>query len=326
MIGRVTKTVTWAPDMQYTLSGGVSPDPTPVAADSVVVETLHDREGRPIEVSGPTVETRTYDRAGRLRTNRVGSGPTGHTYDPAGNIVSQTYRNGATVTAQFDPLNRVVLRVIPRTAYPRTSCAGHYPGPVIGDPSSCLYHTPWFPNIPGDSLEISGDTLAFGYDSAGNMVRADNRYAQVRRTYYLNGLLATDTLRVRNYVGTTFGHIYQLRYGYDRDGRRNWMTVAGVSSPADSFTYAYSPANGALAQVTDIAGRRYALTYRPNGALDSLKVFSAGSNTPGIKESHQYDADGRMISRDRATGMGTNLYTIITTRSNRLITMFPGVP
>lgn len=301
LMSRVTKTVTWAPAMPYTLSGGITPDPTAVAADSVVVQTLYDRESRPIEISGPTVENRSYDRAGRVRTTRVGSGPTGFTYDPAGNVTTETYRGGASVTAQFDPLNRVVMRVVPRTAYPRTACAGHYPGPVIGDPTSCLYHTPWFPNILGDSLEIPADTLVFAYDSAGNMVRADNRYAQIRRTYNLNGSLATDTLRVRNYVGTQFGHTYTLRYGYDRNVRRSWMTVGGVSAPADSFTYAYSPANGALAQVTDVAGRRYAVTYLPNGAVDSLKVLPAGSNTPGVKESRLYDADGRMTRRERRT-------------------------
>jgi RHS repeat-associated protein len=298
LVDRVTKSVTWAPAMPYTVSGGVSADPTPVPGDSVVVQTLFDREGRPIEVSGPTVESRTYDRAGRLLTKRVGSGPTGLTYDAAGNVTRETYRGGASVTAQFDPLNRVVLRVVPQTAYPRTACVGHMPGPVVGDVSQCLYHTPYFPNIVGDSLEVPADTLVFAYDSAGNMVRADNRYAQVRRTYYLNGALATDTLRVRNYVGTAFGHTYLIRYGYDRDGRRSWMTVGGVS--ADSFTYAYSLA-GALAQVTDIAGRRYALTYTPAGRLDSLKVLPAGSNTPGVKESHQYDADGRMTRRERRT-------------------------
>jgi RHS repeat-associated protein len=304
---QVIKSVTWAPDMPYTVSGGVAPDTMPVPADSVVVETLYDREGRPIEVSGPTVETRTYDRAGRLLTKRVGSGPTGLTYDAAGNVTRETYRGGATVTAQFDALNRVALRVVPRTAYPRTSCAGHMPGPVIGDPSSCLYHAPYFPNIVGDSLEIPADTLVFAYDSGGNMVRADNRYAQVRRTYYVNGLPATDTLRMRNYVGTDFGHTYQLAYGYDRDGRRLWMNLGGVSSPSDSFTYAYSPANGALTQVTDRAGRRYALTYTPAARPDSLKVFAVGSQSPGIKESSQYDADGRLVRRERRTGAGAGL-------------------
>ena len=40
------------------------------------------------------------------------------------------------------------------------------------------------------------------------MVRADNRYARVRRSYYPNGLLASDTLRLRNYVDNVFGHSY----------------------------------------------------------------------------------------------------------------------
>jgi RHS repeat-associated protein len=311
LVGRVLKTVTWAPAMPYTVTvSGVTADSQPVVGDSVVTQNTYDRESRLIEVDGgPTVELRSYDRAGRLLSSRVGSGPSSYIYDAAGNVISQSYRNGGTVTSQFDVLNRLVQRVIPRTAYPRTDCRGHVNGPITGDTvggTHCLYIAPYFTNVLADSLQIPADTQVFAYDSAGNMVRADNRYAQVRRTYNLNGALATDTLRLRDYSDNAFGHSYTLRYGYDRDLRRGWMTLTGLSA-ADSFTYAYSAANGGLAQITDIAGRRYALTYKPNGRLDSLKVFAVGAGSPGIKESYQYDADGRLSIRDRRTSSNTLL-------------------
>ncbi len=302
LMGRVTKAVSSAPAMPYTVTvSGVTADAQPVIADSVVVQNTYDREGRLIEVDGPTVELRTYDRANRVLTKRVGSGPTGFVYDAAGNVISESYRNGGTVSAQFDALNRLVQRVVPRAAYPRTDCTGHANGPVTGDGVSCGYLTPYFTNLLGDSLLIPADTLLFAFDSAGNMVRADNRYAEVRRSYYLNGALATDTLRLRDYSDNAFGHTYTLSYRYDRDGRRAWMNLVGLAA-ADSFTYAYSAANGGLAQITDGAGRRYAVTYKPNGRLDSLNVFAAGAGTPGIKESYQYDADGRLTVRERRTG------------------------
>jgi len=307
IVGRVTKTVTWAPAMAYMVTlSGVTADSQPVVADSVVTQNTYDRESRPIEIDGgPTVELRSYDRAGRILTKRVGSGPTGFVYDAAGNVISQSFRNGGTVTAQFDVLNRLVQRVVPRIAYPTTNCNGHTNGPITGDLVggvwvSCLYVAPAFPNVVGDSLEVRADTLLFAFDSAGNMVRADNGNAQVRRSYYLNGALATDTLRLRNYIDNAFGHTYTLRYGYDRDGRRSWMALAGLAA-ADSFSYVYSAGNGGLTQVTE-SGRRYAVTYKANGQLDSLKVFANGANSPGIKESYQYDADGRLTARERRTG------------------------
>src|SRR5574341_185090 len=309
---RVTRTVTSAPAMPYTLSG-VSPDPTPVSADTVTVDNSYDREGRltfttsqslPDRGVGATDEVLTYDRAGRLLSKRLGSGPTSYTYDAAGDAITQTYRGGGTITAQFDALNRVVQRVVPRRVYARTDCTGHPAGPLGGNP--CLIRAPYFPNLLGDSLELAADTLRFAYDSAGRLIQADNRYAQIRRTYQVNGLLATDTLRLRNYLDNTFGtHLYQLRYSYDRDGRRTSLKLDGQAG-TDSLTYAYSTANGLLAQIADAAGRRYALTYTPAGRVDSLKVFAA-SGSLGIKETRQYDADGRLTRRERQTGTGSTL-------------------
>ena len=56
---------------------------------------------------------------------------------------------------------------------------------------------PAFPNIPGDQYQVPADTSTFAYDVAGNQIRADNRYAQVRRAFFPNGLLQNDTLRIR---------------------------------------------------------------------------------------------------------------------------------
>jgi hypothetical protein len=111
----------------------------------------------------------------------------------------------------------------------------------------CLYRAPYFPNSPGDSLEIPADTLRFVYDSAGNMVQADNRSAQIRRSYYLNGALATDTLRVRNYSDNSFGHTYSPRYAYDRD-------KAGPMDCRPAKTVDRVQSAGGLTQITDGGG------------------------------------------------------------------------
>jgi RHS repeat-associated protein len=310
---RVTRTETRADSMGYRLSG-VTPDPKPVSPDTAIVVHIYDKEGRDkgdttlarpdsVSIDRPIWESRTFDRAGRILSKRLGSGPTSFTYDAAGNAVTETYRAGFTVSAQFDAVNRVTQRVVPRRAWARTDCTGHPAGPLGGTP--CLMKFPYYPNLISDSLEVAADTLVFAYDSAGNMVRADNRDAHVRRTYYQNGLLATDSLWLRDYSDNSFGTAFAgLRYGYDRDGRRSWLKLplALAGAGTDSMAYAYSPANGALIRVRDGSNRRDSLTYTPAGRLDSLKVFAAGASSAGIREKRQYDLDGRMISRERRTG------------------------
>jgi RHS repeat-associated protein len=303
---RVIQTQTTGPAIQYTLSSAPR-DTTTITGDTLTVQNAYDREGRLTDVTTaerPTQTTtvdehRTYDGAGRLLTKRLGSGPTTFTYDAAGNALTQRYGYGV-VTATYDELNRVVRRVVPRRAYPHTDCLGHPNGPLTGTGTDCLITVPLYPNLAGDSVETPADTSVFGYDVAGNQMQADNRYAQVRRSFFPNGLLQRDTLRVRDYLDGAYGHVYALRYGYDGDGRRTRLFLPGGG---DSLTYTYSPINGALAQVRDPTGHRYALTYTPAGRLDSLKAFPTASATiPGVKERRQYDADGRLVWRERRTG------------------------
>jgi YD repeat-containing protein len=309
---RVTRTQNTAPAVNYALTAlGLGRDTTGIGADTVIAVNSYDKEGHLTLVTttgsrvGAADELHEYDRAGRLLRKRLGSGPTSFTYDPSGNAVTQTYRGGFTVTASYDALNRVVRRVVPRRVYARTDCQGHAPGSAIGGGTgTCLARFPFYPNLVGDSLEIPADTSLFAYDVAGNQVQADNRSAQVRRSYYPTGWLQTDTLSLRNYVGTTFGgHVSWQRYGYDKDGRRMWMKA---SLRGDSLAYAYSPANGALVKVAE--GWRDSLTYTVAGRLDSLKAFpTATATSPGIKEGRRYDADGRLVRRERRTGLDAQL-------------------
>jgi RHS repeat-associated protein len=310
---RVTQSQNTAPAVEYRgrlTVPGLGRDTTTIGPDTLIVTNGYDKEGHLTVVTsygsrGPVDELYTYDRAGRLLSKRLGSGPTSFTYDASGNVVTQTYRGPFIVTATYDALNRLVRRVVPRRVYARTDCQWHAPGPAIGGGTgSCLARFPLYPNVVGDSLEIPADTSVFAYDVAGNQVQADNRSAQVRRSYYPNGLLQTDTLSLRNYVGTTFGgHVYWEGYGYDKDGRRTWMKA---SLRGDSLAYAYSPANGALVKVAE--GWRDSLTYTAAGRLDSLKVFpTATATSPGIKEGRRYDADGRLVRRERRTGLDAQL-------------------
>jgi len=62
---------------------------------------------------------------------------------------------------------------------------------------------------------------------------------------------------------------------------------------------------GALSQVRDGAGRTFTFAYDSVGRVDSLQVFPAGTQSPGIIETRAYDADSRLISRVRKRGNGS---------------------
>src|SRR5207302_154868 len=97
------------------------------------------------------VLTYQYDAAHRKRSETDPYRGTLRTwaYDPAGNVIAST-RDGGTVTAEFDPLNRVTHRVVPGVANA---------------------YTP----------QAISDDQRFQYDLAGHMTRATNRNADVSR-------------------------------------------------------------------------------------------------------------------------------------------------
>jgi RHS repeat-associated protein len=166
----------------------------------------------------------------------------------------------------------------------------------------------------GSSFCINADTARFAYDPAGNVARADNRYARVRRGYNLGGMLTHDTLIVRTYdepgdtpcgsapeiVGFYGGsewtqHRYVLENSYDLSGRRTSQKqpyyVTGCSAIPCTNSYSYSPATALLESVTDGLGRSTTLGYD-----NALRVTSA-SFPSGYGESLTLSGDGQPTAR-----------------------------
>jgi RHS repeat-associated protein len=126
----------------------------------------------------------------------------------------------------------------------------------------------------------------------------------VRRSYYPDGQLATDTLRVRTWTvtgaATDFdSHVYPLAYTYDLDGRRATLRHPGSIAPKNGTTgatydleqYAYEPGSGALASVTGVLGTQYRFFDDADMRTDSIAY-------PGGRFSRMtYDADGRILTR-----------------------------
>ena len=220
-------------------------------------------------------------------------------FDAAGNVVRARNRNGNMVTMAYDRVNRLRTRTVPDTSY-----AGRYsPGSLgsvfltyMGSSRPRLY--PWYPN-QDSSLRISGDTATFAYDSAGRLVRADNGSARIRRRYYPNGQLRLDSLWIRNYADTTFGHVYGMAYTYDLNGR-----IVALRHPAalaagmarDSVRYVYDDTTGALTAVHTLLGNQVGFLNDLRGAL-VRKTYPGG-----ITDSMTYDSLGFLTLERLANG------------------------
>jgi RHS repeat-associated protein len=250
----------------------------------------------------------TYDAAGRLRKRVIGSGPDSMVYDPAGNMIAALQQSGFWVTESYDALNRVAQRVVPERKYPSQRCTGFSAGPLSGS-GGCFMIFPYYPNA-GDSLKIAVDTARFVYDAAGNMAQANNRYARVRRTYYSNGALKTDTTAIGRISSPLTDSLTRgQQYVYDLSGRRTSMQwLLGTNG------YSYNDFGG-LSAVTDPGSNQYAIRYTLAGQVDSLLLGT------GVTEDRNYDSDGRIISRNRvSTSVGTlGTDSFVYDRMNRVI-------
>ena len=145
-----------------------------------------------------------------------------------------------------------------------------------------------------------GRISLLSYDAAGNLVAADNPYAQVRRSYFPNGLLQTDSIRIAT-VDTTAAnrwtaHAYGITNSYDLNGRRTVMSYPGQLMPSGTSGntgYAYDAQSGTLRTVTDPFGNQYLYGY---DALDRLRTYKAAS-LPA--DTFSYDLESRLTRRTR---------------------------
>lgn len=248
---------------------------------------------------GSVLTTWVYDPAGRaVIEQQPGGFVDTTTFDAAGNSVSIRTRRGSPIQVKYDALNRMIQRILPPIIYSDTS----------GSPGEPVGSFPIYPNCDGTSYCMPGDTESFAYDPGGNLVIANNRDAQVSRTYTLSGLVATDTLRVRTYAelqdgGNFSTHVYGLQLSYDLDGRRTSLTHPGALAPVDStgilretVQYLYDSAIGSLSTVTDILGNSYRITYNLDGQVDT--IYSPGA----VIEKREYDEEGRLSHRFISNG------------------------
>ena len=267
------------------------------SAQTLIVESKFDSAGRVLQVKRKSVPdvahvdsvitTWTYDKLGRKLSEQQGSdvNQVAWVYDAAGNPTTKfSRRDPLKILSTYDLLDRLTQKVIPKVVYPLDTAT--LDGQFYFDYPS--YGT----NV------IPADTLRFTYDAGGNLTRADNLWAKIRREYSAAGLLLTDKSVMKQWVPSANDHTYEIQHGYDVAGRQIWLkhpgnlaSCGGGTAGCDSVAHTYDAETGALDSVLDVMGNRYGYHYDRDGQLDSV------SYPGGVSLAVTYDADGRAIRR-----------------------------
>jgi RHS repeat-associated protein len=292
---------------------------------TVVVVNDYDDEGAPLTVTrrsvpdvariGDLVTMYEYDLAGRRVIERERSlGPETTYYNAAGLADSVRTRRGHVTRMEYDAVGRLRRRITPAVRHPSMrrifrwiNHAEAYGTHTIAEwtfPFSTLT-----PESDGAFL-IAEDAAVFDYDTVGNMVRADNGDAWVRRAYNLNGSLRVDSSYIRTWAGLSDGgnftqHAFGQEFEYDLNGRRTLLRHSENLAPRNGNDgtlyrdqhYGYDPVTGSLASTVDVLGNEFRFNYDAAGAPES--VIRPGGTT----ERFVYDLDGRTTRR---TVTGTN--------------------
>lgn len=221
-----------------------------------------------------------YDDLGRVTVARTPVSADTMQYDLAGQL-TKTISNGDTVSMTYDALGRLLSRRTSQRSY-------SYGEGSFG----------WnFPAFATSGLTIDAASDTFTYDVMGNVLTANNPYAQVTRTYALNGALSTEQQAIKEYGSSSFStHVFSLSHLYNRDGARVALNHPTSLSPGtDRTEYTYSGTTGRLTSVRDPLGDVYAFTYN---ASDQPTVMTFPSGVDSL----WYDNDGKMTTTRARTG------------------------
>lgn len=255
-------------------SGGIG-----TLADTLEVRSIYDFEGNTEEVA----QTALPDRNTVSTVSRI------FTYDAAHRKLKERF---GTINAgpewRYDPAGNV----------------------VFGGRTSGVTNT--YDALNRLERRSGTDTSVFTHDALGNVKTANNEYAEVSRTYYRNGQLESETLRIATADSTALDftkHQYQLFYTYDLAGRRESVRhpsqLRPGSTPNTGTLYTYDARTGQVETVTDVFGVVFRHSYDAMGRLDSLIRRSGLADS--VIEARTYDLESRMKTRVQRTAAGADL-------------------
>lgn len=309
-LGQVTRTVSHGPRRDASAFGYFN-DSTAIQA--VVAESFYGPEGhldslrrssRPDAALVGVIVTRwAYDNAGRRIAETAPDGLVDSTgYDLAGNVVRARTRRNHVITMTYDANHRLTHRYVPAYTYgARAQGIGAIAMRDVGQVSYPWYGTDastGLPTGPSGDLTMRGDTVMFAYDDVGNLIRADNADALIRRSYYANGQLETDTLKIRSYhTRDTTSHVYGLMHHYGVAGFRHILrhpdqlapVLTGAGADSARLMLFEPDERGGIERVRDPLGNTY--TFERNDRYELTEENFDGD----IYRFLTYDADGRLV-------------------------------
>jgi RHS repeat-associated protein len=323
-----------------------------VLDQSVIVQNFYNANGQPDSLqrlTNPdpanvgTITTRwRYDLVGRVVAEVSPDLQRDSTrYDPTGNAIAVVTRRGDTLTTSYDRLNRVRRRIVPQVKY-YARCQGLA---TVSNPIEGLQPYPWISDqYPGTwpyqdcandgsgyhvsdstqwTLTLAADTASFSYGPMGELLTADNRSAKIKRTYFRDGRIETDTLRINAWTaGDPTIHNYGISYRYDLSGRLTWLRHPWALAPRmggvvkDTARYEYDPVIGALSAVVDPLDNRFEYTYNFRNERIRLKLPG------GITDTTSYDTDGRVVLeriRNQSSSQWKSLQLILRKRTTQYV-------
>ncbi len=226
-----------------------------------------------------------YDSVGRLSelTDANGDLIESYTYDPAGNVISETKGNGTSTTYQYNADGAV------------TEITNLSPGAAINSQMTYAY------NAVGEvtSMTSGGVTTSYGYDADGELISASSPGDVIQYAYDPAGnrTSVTDNGVVTNYTSNSVNEYTQVgdtSYQYDANGN---MIAATTNGQTTTYTF------NALNQLTGVSGPSGTLSfsYDPLGYQISSTVN--GQTTKNLIDpfglgyvAAQFDSSGNLIT------------------------------
>jgi YD repeat-containing protein len=241
-----------------------------------------------------------YDGAGRkVSETNVFDDKDTTSFDVAGNPEWTITRRRDTLRTRHDIRGRLLERIVP----PDTTageCLHEF------ETTGCETAFPFYPNY-GQALLIPESITRFRYDAAGRLAHATNDDAEIGRSYYRNGQLKTDTLRIRSVDRATIEMAKVLSHEYDLAGRETRLAEG-----TNNIDYTYDDLGyGGLQTVADPSGNLFSFTYDVAGRLRLKTVAPTALGAVSVRDTMIYDADSRLVARIEkriSSGVTTTLH------------------
>ena len=231
-------------------------------------------------------------------------------YDAAGNRTSLRKRDGSILTYQYDPLNRLSVKIVPeRASIPPVHTRDVYYG--YDNRGLQLYAR--FESVVGEGVSSS-------YDAVGRLLISQSAFARpgahepLTHSYDANG----NRLRITHADGTYFDHSYD---GLDRMVTANWVSKDGLT-PGQFMAISHD-GFGRRSTISR-ASSQTGYSYDGIGRLSGLNQYFAGGvgnagetfayNPASQITSHTKDNDAYLFSGDTNVARtyavnGLNQYT-----------------